>query len=175
MTRQSFLELDSTYRNRNLDPKVSDFTVTLSQSGIKSQANAIDPVSNAYPVNVFNFKTGPTDTDTVSFNKVLTLDSFITSPSVVNTSSATVLVLWCSTDFGTQSGTFTGCVLVYQSTGANGIYRRITDWKYYKTTNPGAFRYYYKVSIESAFSTQPLVNSTFLIQNQSEFTDTVHP
>jgi len=175
MTRQSFLELDSTYRNRNLDPKVSDFTVTLSQSGIKSQANAIDPVSNAYPVNVFNFKTGPTDTDTVSFNKVLTLDSFITSPSVVNTSSATVLVLWCSTDFGTQSGTFTGCVLVYQSTGANGIYRRITDWKYYKTTNPGAFRYYYKVSIESAFSTQPLVNSTFLIQNPSDFTDTAHP
>ena len=174
MTRQSFLELDSSYRNRNLDPKVSDFTVTLSQSGIKSQANAIDPVSNAYPVNVFNFKTGPVDVNTVSFNKTLTLDSFLTTPSVVNTSSTTVLVLWCSTDFGTQSGTFTGSVLVYQS-GGNGIYRRITDWKYYKTTNPDTKRYYYKVSIESAFSTQPLVNSTFLIQNPSDFTDTTHP
>ena len=182
MTRQSFLELDSSYRNRNLDPKVSDFTVTLSQSGIKSQANAIDPVSNAYPVNVFNFKTSPVDVNTVSFNKTLTLDSFLTTPSVVNTSSTTVLVLWCSTDFGTQSGTFTGSVLVYQSSDANGIYRRITDWKYYKTVtttnippNPPTIKYYYKVSIESAFSTQPLVNTTFLIQNPSDFTDTAHP
>ena len=123
MTRQSFLELDSSYRNRNLDPKVSDFTVTLSQTGIKSQANAIDPVSNAYPVNVFDFKTSNEDVNTVSFNKTLTLDSFLTTPSVVNTSSTTVLVLWCSTDFGTQSGTFTGSVLVYQS-GGNGIYRQ---------------------------------------------------
>ena len=135
MTRQSFLELDSTYRNRNLDPKVSDFTVTLSQSGIKSQANAIDPVSNAYPVNVFSFS---------EFNQILTLESFDSTSNIVNTSSTTTLILSCDSSLGTQSGKFTGCVLVSElEVDTDSDYRRILDWKYLLAKDS---KFYYKVN-----------------------------
>ena len=53
MPLQKYLELDSTYRNRNADPNPAQFSVTVSQSGLRSQLNAIDPVSRAYPEIIF--------------------------------------------------------------------------------------------------------------------------
>jgi hypothetical protein len=53
MPIQKFIELDSTYRNRNMDPNPASFSVGVSQYGIKEQPFALDPISNAYPQIVF--------------------------------------------------------------------------------------------------------------------------
>ena len=54
MPIQKYVELDSTYRNRNVDPNPGNFSVSVSQYGIKEQPYALDPISNAYPQIIFN-------------------------------------------------------------------------------------------------------------------------
>lgn len=45
----TYLEIDSTYRNRNEWPIAGEFEIPISQSGRKLQINALDPVSLATP------------------------------------------------------------------------------------------------------------------------------
>ena len=54
MFATKYLELDSAYRNRNIDPNPSSFRVKVSQFGTKSQAQAVDPLTDAYAVNIFS-------------------------------------------------------------------------------------------------------------------------
>jgi len=193
MTKQSFLELDSTYRNRNLDNKVSDFTVTVSQSGIRKQENALDPVSNAYPVSVFSFGIVPLIS---IFGNAFALESFDTSPNITNTSSATVLILKVTSGGPviTDSGALNGCVLVSRVATNDDEYRRILDWKYLNSKlSGGNVDNYYKVTVESMFnlptqqtggplpasvdvsSAQPKKGQLFQIYNPTDFTDTTRP
>ena len=62
-TSVKYLEIDSTYRNRNEWPKPSDFEVLISQTGRKGRNDALDPVSdsailNEWKIHSFNTK-GP--------------------------------------------------------------------------------------------------------------------
>lgn len=50
MSNKRYLEIDSTYRNREEYPNPSNFTVLISQSGTRDAAHAYDPVSNAAPM-----------------------------------------------------------------------------------------------------------------------------
>lgn len=54
MSNKRYLEIDSTYRNRNQFPKPSRFEVLISQTGTRDRFNARDPVSNAAPTVVWN-------------------------------------------------------------------------------------------------------------------------
>jgi hypothetical protein len=49
MSNKRYLEIDSTYRNREQFPNPSNFTVLISQSGTKDAVHAYDPVSKAAP------------------------------------------------------------------------------------------------------------------------------
>lgn len=50
MSNARYLEIDSTYRNRNLWPSPAEFEVPISQSGKKNYLNALDPVSDSSPL-----------------------------------------------------------------------------------------------------------------------------
>lgn len=50
MSNTRYLEFDSSYRNRNEWPLASEFQIPISQSGRKSQSNALDPVSLSTPI-----------------------------------------------------------------------------------------------------------------------------
>ena len=50
MSNRRYLEIDSTYRNRKLYPKPSQFEVLISQTGIRDKFNAKDPISNSSPL-----------------------------------------------------------------------------------------------------------------------------
>jgi hypothetical protein len=54
MSSNRYLEFDSTYRNRILYPEPSEFTVEMSQSGQKAKLQALDPMSYASPILVWN-------------------------------------------------------------------------------------------------------------------------
>jgi hypothetical protein len=54
MPIKKYLEIDSTYRNRNMYPNPGSFTVNIAQGITKSQLNALDPVSNAFSEVAFN-------------------------------------------------------------------------------------------------------------------------
>ena len=50
MSNTRYLEIDSTYRDRNAFPEVSQFEVQISQSGRRSKENSIDPVCLSAPI-----------------------------------------------------------------------------------------------------------------------------
>jgi hypothetical protein len=50
MSNIRYIEVDSTYRNRNLWPKAGEFQVEISQTGTKDRYTAFDPVSLAAPL-----------------------------------------------------------------------------------------------------------------------------
>ena len=49
-----FIDLDSTYRDRNLWPKPGQFEINIAQTGNKEKSNALDPVSLAEPLAVWS-------------------------------------------------------------------------------------------------------------------------
>jgi hypothetical protein len=53
MSNNRYLEFDSTYRNRNEWPLASEFQIPISQSGRKSQLDALDPVCISAPIMVW--------------------------------------------------------------------------------------------------------------------------
>ena len=54
MSQTRYLEFDSTYRNRKLYPLQSDFIIEMSQSGRQDEITALDPVSDASPILIWN-------------------------------------------------------------------------------------------------------------------------
>jgi hypothetical protein len=50
MSNTRYLEIDSTYRDRNTFPEISQFEVQISQSGRKSKENSVDPVCLSSPI-----------------------------------------------------------------------------------------------------------------------------
>lgn len=50
MSNRRYLEIDSTYRNRERYPNPAQFEVLISQTGVRNRYNARDPVSNAAPI-----------------------------------------------------------------------------------------------------------------------------
>jgi hypothetical protein len=54
MSNARYIELDSSYRDRNTWPHPAEFVVEVSQTGQKNATNALDPVSNASPILIWN-------------------------------------------------------------------------------------------------------------------------
>ena len=77
MSNLKYLEIDSTYRNRNQYPDPADFVVFLSQSGTKSSYDACDPVSAAAPIIVWSPDDYKSLSLTVQANPTNTLTQFI--------------------------------------------------------------------------------------------------
>lgn len=171
---QKFLELDSSYRNRNQDKDQASFTSTVSQSGIRSQQMALDPVTNAYPVSVFCLNSTGISSAEVDFMYYNSTNPNTTP--IVNADSSTILYL-CSTTFNsTASGFFTGCSLfIAGSPASQDQYRRIINWSYAKTfynTSSKITYYYYKVTIEGPMSLKD--DTTIQIFIPSDFEDTTY-
>ena len=132
MSNHRYIEIDSTYRNRNIWPLPADFQVLISQSGKKNKMNADDPVSMAanltsWIINDFN-TTGPTATVE---GAVLAVDSPGLGASGNNT---TVLELLASIGHTYQQieDYYFGAVAV-DITGTLGS-SRIIGYKYLGTT-----------------------------------------
>jgi hypothetical protein len=56
MSSTRYIEIDSTYRNRNKWPNPAEFEVVVAQSGRKDKMIADDPVSDSAPINNFYWK-----------------------------------------------------------------------------------------------------------------------
>ena len=54
MSINGFIDIDSTYRDRNTWPKSGEFEINISQSGTKQKGYALDPVCLSEPVVVWS-------------------------------------------------------------------------------------------------------------------------
>lgn len=77
MSTTRYIEIDSTYRNRNKWPNPAEFEVVVAQSGRKDKMIADDPVSDSAPINNFywrsnTFSTAGSATITAKVGSVIT-------------------------------------------------------------------------------------------------------
>lgn len=91
-TTNRYLEFNSSYRNRNLWPQASEFEIPISQTGRKSQQDALDPVCKSSPIfswscNNFDNKGNPTVQVTIIANPV------IPPPPLVNVSDINIFII----------------------------------------------------------------------------------
>jgi hypothetical protein len=124
-----YLELDSNYRNRNLpgNEQPGSFSSQISQTGVGTQITAVDPVTYAYPVNVFRVSEA-----TGTFNYKVPTGALGLADSSSNkfTVTATAATNVISQQ---ESGYFNGAILQVGagSTGpTTGSTYRIAEWTY---------------------------------------------
>lgn len=166
MPVQKYLEIDSTYRNRNLYPSPGSFNVNISQAGGKTQLNATDPVSNAYTDIIFKIF----DPNNVVFKLVVASGDPSEPFPEIATSSKTTLVMiinFILIDFRTllykQPNFFSGFVLSSKQTD-NYILRRILKSTFLNEKvllNSSDFYFLFEID-------QPIPDT--LIQNTTTFT-----
>lgn len=86
MSGNRYLEIDSTYRDRNRFPLASDFEIPISQTGRKDRLSAVDPVSTASSITTWfgnNFVANTASTSSIALTVASTtgiggtLDQFI--------------------------------------------------------------------------------------------------
>lgn len=155
-----YLELDSTYRNRNQYPKPSEFVVEVSQSGQGSRITAKDPVSQASPIlvweNSFQEQLARNDTNTSVPATQITVDSTIdtsTARTLLNI-TAPVGVLRDINDF------YNGAVFDVTVGGTANIRRRIVDYQYINSTTA-------IIEVDSAFPDGAFGAASGVIANPS--------
>jgi len=119
-----YLELDSNYRNRNLpgNEQPGSFSSQISQTGVGTQITAVDPVTYAYPVNVFRVSEG-----TGTFNYTVP-----TASSGLADSSSNKFIVTTTSNTPSQqvSGYFVGAILQVTTATVAGSTYRIAEWTY---------------------------------------------
>lgn len=126
-----YIDLNSTYRNRTIDPIPSSFTINISQTGLNNRYSAVDPVTDAYPLIPFILSD---EDQTVNIEG---------PPNNIGNSSVQTLIV--SIDSASENifneNYFKGAVLYTDA----GMVSRILEWKYlYTNLNLS----YFQVSID---------------------------
>lgn len=132
MSSTRYLEINSTYRDRNLYPSPADFVVEISQSGQKDRKQALDPVCESSPILSWN---NSFLEDTAAFTTAENTDS-ITVDSTYSTSDAQILYVSIggTSRFRAVNGFYNGAIFSINSGGAV-VRRRIASYTYINGTN----------------------------------------
>ena len=168
MASKKYLELDSNFRNRFFDPNPGAFEVNIAQYGKKTQTQALDPVTLAYPSIVW-----------IGQNLVTNTFTLASSSGVGSQSSLDTFIIQCT--FATLQEVIDldgyGNGAIMEATRAATTRRRIIDWKFLssdKALVPTEINItcFYQVTVDSAwpsdfFSASSLsIKETFDIANQ---------
>lgn len=132
MSSTHYIEIDSTYRNRTMWPKPSDFDVIISQTGRNTQLTALDPVSLAAPdvmwsSNYLNAISGAT----INVIADLLPTGFVGATRVSETSDLTTFIIVgfdVNNQLQKELGYYNGAVI--KNTTIAGSERRITSYEY---------------------------------------------
>ncbi len=169
-----YMELNSNYRDRTLFQEPASFEVNISQTGMRNNEKALDPITYSYPEIIFspsNFQSTP-----------LQFIKFITSNDIKNTSSNTTFVVSPRSSTITDQTApvlidsyYVGAMLlinVTEASNALGTYsyaRRITEWKVLQTAT-------ILVTVEGGIPDSIFNgNTNMLIMNPTDITDTAYP
>ena len=136
MSNVRYLEIDSTYRDRNTWPLAAQFEIPISQSGRKSRLNAADPVSLAVPVMEWTPNRVDMSTNT---NVVSGTIAAISSPNNVAGTTDTINLIITATTGKLQKLLNYYYGLVFNDTTLSPVVkRRITAYEYLGVTSTGA-------------------------------------
>jgi hypothetical protein len=132
-----YLNLDSTYRNRNRYPLPAEFEINISQTGTKDRFNATDPVTSSAPIITFNGSFTRTTSNTTT-----TLTSFppsgigySTNPNQAVMSTGAVGALRTENDF------YKGSTITMTFSDGSVVKRVIKDYNFLEPGDSGLFTF----------------------------------
>ena len=176
-----YLEIDSTYRNRNMWSKPAEFELLIAQSGLKGKLDALDPVSLSMPIKTWvsnNFVRNTLNTASVD----VTVSSFtVSDPSstIENRvgSTNTKCTFYVTAELNSlqyEDNYYAGAVMIkYDNLGNVVEKKRILEYIYRgKTLNDGNDRG--EFTVESVFSTLS-TGDILTITDPTDFSDTSFP
>jgi hypothetical protein len=139
----NYIEIDSTYRDRNKFPLPSEFDVIISQSGLKGKKDAIDPVCDSAPVYIFNKYMINDDTSDIIYN--LEIVNPVSAPSTIQSpTDPNKLLIKTAEQLRPETDFYVGCSMgIYATPPATNVeYRRIVGYEYAGSDSSG---YYYGI------------------------------
>lgn len=177
MSQTKYLELDSSYRDRNLYPLPSSFTVNVSVTGSgTTKINAHDPVSTALPIKKWIFRNFELNSGTTSTELTANLwasgatttylgESFTTSVVHIETGTAVAL--------GQVDNYYNGAVIV-DTTTAPDEYRRIVKYsRDFYSTGPNISEA--TIVLDKAFSNSTATGDVIEIRDPTDLSDLSNP
>jgi hypothetical protein len=140
MSNKRYLEIDSTYRNRELYKNPSDFQVLIAQSGTRDASRAYDPVSDASPLKTWV----PNSLELEDVE--ISIDQF-----AVNTKSSFIM------DINSSTGSHTNNFYVgYPIKSTQNEIVKISEWTYLSTNyQQSTVTESFKVTVTPEFSDIP--------------------
>ena len=175
MSNKRYIEINSTYRNRNEWPNPSEFEVLISQSGRKFEADkAIDPVSNAAPIfawsgNAFAWNNGTPPVPSKSF-----LAEVVDVPNTGFLSDQKTFVVKLNAGVFAQQleNYYVGAVVRFEVTaGGNEQRRRITRTKFLRSFPPVPLpggQDQLQITVDSAFGSEFKTGSIISIEDPTD-------
>jgi hypothetical protein len=162
MSNARYIEIDSTYRNRNEWPNPAEFEILISQSGRKDKLNADDPVSLATPIGISWSPTGSSSGSPTGFNQYGGSGTIVAKVIGITGANAgdqkkTIQVVNKNNNnlFNNIEGYYNGVVLknITQSTANTQIASRITSFVYLGQISTDTYRYQITVDEAIKFDT----------------------
>lgn len=162
MTSTGYIELTSAHRRRDQYPNPSQFTVELSQSGLKDRGNAVDPVSDASPVLVWNTSF---DETTAATSVTITAIDQTFSPS----DPSTFLIQATANDLRDVENYYVGAVLELTDSAGTPVTVRTRILAYERISTTQA-QVTVETALPSSFPTGALAG-TSVIENPTNATN----
>ena len=150
MSNARYIEIDSTYRNRNEWPNPAEFEILISQSGRKDKLNAEDPVSLAAPIGISWYPTGFNQGSNPIKNKI---EVEVIAPNNTGDLKTTIEVTTTSNSYllNNIEGYYNGTVLrntTQDMTGATPVTSRITSLDYLGSSSSNSNMY--QITVDGA-------------------------
>jgi hypothetical protein len=158
MSNFRYIEVDSTYRNRNLWPLAAEFEIPISQSERKNKINAVDPVCESSPQKTWIANSFSAST----LNPSITITVLSVNPLQNATSTTVVLVSAPPGELQTEKNYYS-----YAVANQTGVQRfRIIEYVYLGNDR-GEFR------LEGVNTVA--IGSTFTITDPTDLSSSVNP
>lgn len=124
MSNTRYLELNSSYRDRNLWPNPAEFEVSLAESGQRNKNTARDPVADSMPIT--SWISGTLDYSGATTGNTLVLDTVVGTSDLGNATGGNLYVLG-STDVLYQIDDYYVGLSIIDS---GGIAYKVTSYRY---------------------------------------------
>ena len=165
----TYIEVDSTYRNRNLYPKPGAFEIPISQSGRKSATDALDPVVESYPL--ISWSSNMMERGVFGSSVITGTISAAAGTLIDATSSNIIFTINTAQGLLQQKNDYYKGLVITNTT--SGLFTRIFSYTFIESTAAGDVGLIY---IINAFSPTALVyGDTFSITDPTDFGNLLNP
>lgn len=170
MSNARYLEIDSTYRNRNEWPLPGEFEVLISQTGRKGKNDAVDPVSTATPMATWTSNRVDANTSGVQVSGIV--DSIAGADNIGAINDSSVFIITSAAGNLQQSQDYYIC-LIFNDVTINERHRIISYE--YLGTDAGGVNDRARITVSPSFGSSFANGDAWTINDPTDLSNTSEP